>query len=153
MIQFTAKHWKEIAAHGELDYPHECCGLLLGSFGANGPKLVVETYPISNAREEEAKRNRFLIRPEELMQGERYAATKELEVVGFYHSHPDHPAVPSQYDLEHAWPVYSYIVVSIRAGLAQGIRSWELALDRSQFNEERILEKTNASEKLALPVP
>src|SRR5438874_4487946 len=119
MIALTEEQLSEIRQHGERDYPFECCGLMLGRFEQHGRKLVAETYPISNAREEEAKRNRFLIRPEELMVGEKYAARKELEVLGFYHSHPDHPAVPSQYDLEHAWPVYSYIVVSVRAGQAE----------------------------------
>jgi proteasome lid subunit RPN8/RPN11 len=139
MIQLREANRLEIAAHAERDYPYECCGLLLGGFGVDGRKLVAETYPISNAREEEAKRNRFLIRPEELMLGEKYAARKELEVLGFYHSHPDHPAVPSQYDLEHAWPVYSYIVVSVRAGQAEDLRSWEMECDRSRFNEEEIV--------------
>lgn len=101
-------------------------------------KVIAEIYPISNAREEQAKRNRFLIRPEELMRGERYAEAKGLDVVGFYHSHPDHPAVPSEYDLEHAWPLYSYIVVSVSAGAAQDLRSWEMEPDRSRFNEEKI---------------
>jgi len=139
MIQLREANRLEIAAHAERDYPYECCGLLLGGFGVDGRKLVAETYPISNAREEEAKRNRFLIRPEELMVGEKYAARKELEVLGFYHSHPDHPAVPSQYDLEHAWPVYSYIVVSVRAGQVEDLRSWEMECDRSRFNEEEIV--------------
>ena len=139
MIQLREANRLEVATHAERDYPYECCGLLLGNIGADGAKLVAETYPISNAREEEAKRNRFLIRPEELMRGEKYAAGKEFEVVGFYHSHPDHPAVPSQYDLEHAWPVYSYIVVSVRAAQAEDLRSWEMEFDRSQFNEEEIV--------------
>jgi proteasome lid subunit RPN8/RPN11 len=143
MIQLAENHRKEIAAHGERDYPHECCGLLLGNFDENKAKLVVETYPISNAREEEAKRNRFLIRPEELMRGERYAETKGLEVIGFYHSHPDHPAVPSKYDLEHAWPVYSYIIVSVKAGKAEDLCSWEMNPDRSHFAEEEF--KTSTS--------
>ena len=99
--------------------------------------MIAEVYPISNAREEEAKRTRFLIRPEELMQGERYAQQQGLEVVGFYHSHPDHPAVPSAYDLDHAWPVFSYIVVSIIAGAARDLRSWEMEPDRSRFSEEK----------------
>jgi proteasome lid subunit RPN8/RPN11 len=137
MIQLTENHLEEIAAHGERDYPHECCGLLLGSFNT-GLKTIAEVYPISNAREEEAKRNRFLIRPEELMRGERYAQQQGLEVVGFYHSHPDHPAVPSAYDLDHAWPVFSYIVVSIMAGAGRDLRSWEMEPDRSRFNEEEI---------------
>jgi proteasome lid subunit RPN8/RPN11 len=139
MIQLGQNHHDEIAAHGERDYPFECCGLLLGIFEAGGVKALSEVYPISNAREEQAKRNRFLIQPEELMRGERYAEAKGLEVVGFYHSHPDHPAVPSQYDLEHAWPVYSYIVVSISGGVAGDLRSWEMATDRSSFAEEEIL--------------
>jgi proteasome lid subunit RPN8/RPN11 len=142
MIHLAENQRNEIAAHGERDYPYECCGLLLGSFAAGGVKAINEIYPISNAREEQAKRNRFLIRPEELMRGERYAETKGLEVVGFYHSHPDHPAVPSQYDLEHAWPLYSYIIISVSAGATQDLRSWEMEPDRSRFAEEAISQKS-----------
>ena len=138
MIQLTEKQKAQISNHGERDYPYECCGLLLGRFRASGIKTIAEVYPISNAREEAAKRNRFLIRPEELMRGERYAGQQGLEVVGFYHSHPDHPAMPSGYDLEHAWPMFSYLVVSIIAGAARDLRSWEMEPDRSRFNEEEI---------------
>jgi proteasome lid subunit RPN8/RPN11 len=137
MITLANKQLTEIRAHGVRDYPYECCGLLLGRFGPDG-KLVTETYPISNAREESAKRNRFLITPEELMKGERYAREHDLEVVGFYHSHPDSPAVPSQYDLEHAWPTYSYIIVSTSADRANDLFSWEQEPDRSRFNQEEI---------------
>jgi proteasome lid subunit RPN8/RPN11 len=129
---------KEIREHAVRDYPYECCGLLLGSFGPDGRKAVVEVYPISNAREEQAKRNRFLITPEEVLRGERYAAKKKVEIVGFYHSHPNSPAVPSQYDLEHAWPTYSYIIVSSSKGESGTLRSWEQRSDRSRFDEERI---------------
>ena len=101
-------------------------------------KVVTEAYPISNAREESAKRNRFLIKPEELMRGEQYARSKELEVVGFYHSHPDSPAIPSRYDLEHAWPTYSYIIVSTSEDRAGDLYSWEQEADRSRFNQEEI---------------
>jgi len=141
MIQLTEQHLIEIRQHGERDYPYECCGLLIGTFAA-GRKVVIETYPISNARQEEAKRKRFLIRPEELMRGEKYAHEKDLDVVGFYHSHPDDRAVPSRYDLDHAWPVYSYIVVSIVQGHAEDLRSWEMQNDRSRFNEEEIAESS-----------
>lgn len=137
MITIAEKQLTEIREHGIRDYPYECCGLLLGSFGPEG-KLVTETFPISNAREESAKRNRFLITPEELMKGERYARQRDLEVVGFYHSHPDSPAVPSQYDLEHAWPTYSYIIVSTSADRADNLFSWEQEPDRSRFNQEKI---------------
>ena len=139
MIVLSQPHVDAMNAHGERDYPYECCGLLIGRFLENATKEVVDTYPISNAREEEAKRNRFLIRPEELMRGEKYARERGLDVVGFYHSHPDDVAVPSQYDLEHAWPTYSYIVISVENGHAVDLRSWELESDRSKFNDEQIV--------------
>ena len=138
MIRLTPQHKNQIAAHGERDYPHECCGLMLGAFTAGSLKTITEIYPISNAREEAAKRNRFLITPEEFMEGEQYAQRNGLDVVGFYHSHPDHPAVPSGYDLDHAWPLYSYIVVAVEAGRAGDLRSWEMEPDRSKFTEEEI---------------
>jgi len=137
MISISTDLLDQIRAHGVRDYPYECCGLLLGRYQADG-KVVRETYPISNAREESAKRNRFLIQPEELMRGERYAREHDLEVVGFYHSHPDSPARPSQYDLEHAWPTYSYIIVSTSADRAGDLFSWEQEPDRSKFNQEEI---------------
>jgi len=139
MLLLSSKHENQIAAHGERDYPFECCGLLLGRFGEDGKKVATETYLISNAREETAKRNRFLITPEELLHGERYAALKGLDVIGFYHSHPDHPAAPSQYDRDHAWPVFSYVIVSIKNAKANGITSWTLKPDRSAFDQEEIV--------------
>jgi proteasome lid subunit RPN8/RPN11 len=137
MIAIGEKQLTEIREHGIRDYPYECCGLLLGRYTTDR-KFVSETYPISNAREESAKRNRFLITPDELLRGERYAREHDLEVVGFYHSHPDSPAVPSQYDLEHAWPTYSYIIVSTSANVARDLFSWEQEPDRSRFNPEEI---------------
>jgi len=137
MIELNERQLTEMREHGQRDYPFECCGLMLGRF-AEGRKVVAQTYPISNAREEEAKRNRFLIRPEELMRGEKYARENGFDVVGFYHSHPDDRAIPSQYDLEHAWPTYSYIVVSVEQGQAVDLRSWEMESDRSRFNQEEI---------------
>ena len=137
MISISEPLLTDIREHGVQDYPYECCGLLLGCFEADA-KVVRETYPISNAREESAKRNRFLIEPDELMRGEKYARSKDLEVVGFYHSHPDSPARPSQYDLEHAWPTYSYIIVSTSEGHSGDLFSWEQEPDRSKFNPEEI---------------
>ena len=136
MIQISQKCVDEIRRHAERDYPYECCGLLIGKFEDGGNKVATETYGISNAREEEAKRNRFLIRPEELLEGESYAREQQLDVVGFYHSHPDSPAAPSQYDLEHAWPTYSYIIVATTKEGSGDLRSWEQRPDRSKFDEE-----------------
>jgi proteasome lid subunit RPN8/RPN11 len=138
LIVISGESTEEIRAHGARDYPYECCGLLIGKFEADGSKNVLETFAISNAREEAAKRNRFLIQPEELLRGEKYARDKKLDVVGFYHSHPDSPAVPSQYDLEHAWPQYSYIIVTTTSGDTGDFRSWEQRADRTQFDEEQI---------------
>jgi len=139
LIELEERHRSDMCQHSERDYPFECCGLMLGRFENDGRKVLVEIHPISNAREEEAKRNRFLIRPEELLRGEKYAREKGLDVVGFYHSHPDDRAVPSQYDLEHAWPAYSYVVVAVEKGHADDLRSWEMESDRSKFTEEEIV--------------
>jgi proteasome lid subunit RPN8/RPN11 len=139
MITLRQKHLFEMGEHGERDYPHECCGLLIGTISTDlRSKTVLETYPISNAREEEARHHRSLILPEEYLRGERYALSKGLAVVGNYHSHPDHVAVPSKYDLEHAWPTWSYIIVSVRQGSAVDLRSWEMQSDRLKFDEEEI---------------
>jgi proteasome lid subunit RPN8/RPN11 len=140
MIRLRPEHLDAIRRHGEADYPHECCGLLIGRIDAQGAKTVVVAAPISNAREEEAKRNRFLITPDELMAGERLARQNKLDIVGFYHSHPDHPAIASQFDLDHAWPMYSYVIVAVNQGRAGDVLSWELKDDRSCFSFEQIHE-------------
>ncbi|HVF50407.1 MAG TPA: M67 family metallopeptidase [Pyrinomonadaceae bacterium] len=144
MIRLGAQQLEEIRRQGEQEYPHECCGLLLGRIADDGAKTVAEVYPVSNAREAEARHNRSLILPDEYMRGERHARARRLDVVGNYHSHPDHPAVPSQFDLEHAWPTWSYIIVSVREGRAGELRSWELEADRSRFNEEELVGRDEA---------
>ncbi len=140
MIAITQEQMDEIRRHGESEYPHECCGLLIGRFSEDGRKMVSDVYPVSNAREEKERHNRSLILPDEYMRGERYARERGLDVVGNYHSHPDHPAVPSQFDLDHAWPTWSYIIVSVREGRASELRSWEMQTDRSRFDEEELTE-------------
>lgn len=138
MIELGAAHEEELRRHAEQEYPHECCGLLVGRFAADGRKTVVEVYPVSNAREESARHNRSLILPAEMLRGERHARARGLDVIGNYHSHPDHPAVPSAFDLEHAWPTWSYVIVAVEQGRAAAVRSWELRADRSRFDEEEI---------------
>lgn len=138
MIRITAEVAQAIRVHGENEYPHECCGLLLGRMDLVENKEVVETLPLSNSREVEARHNRFLITPPMLLAGEKQARQKKLDIVGFYHSHPDHPANPSSFDLEHAWPTYSYIIVAVYAKHSKDLRSWTLESDRSRFNAEPI---------------
>jgi len=138
MIYLTEDHKKEIEKHGERDYPHECGGLLVGHFAADGTKSVVELLPMENASAEETRHNRVLILPKDVMRAERYAREKKLDVVGYYHSHPDDRAFPSQFDLDHALPVWSYIIVSVLEGKAADLRSWQMENDRSKFNVEEI---------------
>ena len=128
----------QIRKHGEETYPHECCGFLLGTTEGEA-KNIAQVARVGNAREEEAKRNRYLISPDDFLRAEKEARAQKLNIVGFYHSHPDVEAKPSVYDTEHAWPWYSYVIVSVRKGKAAEVRSWVLAEDRSKFGEEEIV--------------
>ncbi len=132
MIELNQKHLDEITAHAESDYPHECGGLLLGHLDGE-KKTVVETLSMQNTAAEETRHDRVLIDPRDLMFADRKARKKGLDVIGYYHSHPDDEAVPSQFDLDHALPVWSYIIVSVRDKKAVDWTSWEMLSDRSKF--------------------
>ena len=119
-----------IRAHGMETYPNECCGALIGRDG-----VVHSTYALPNTTEE-GPRRRFLVRPDDYREAERRAGQAGGELLGFYHSHPDHPARPSQYDLDHAWPFFSYVIVSVRAGVSEDMTSWRLQEDRSALDQE-----------------
>ena len=140
MIRLPPGQLAAIRQHGEADYPHECCGIVLGHLGADSVKTATALLPISNAREEEARHNRFLITSADMLRGEKQARASGVDVIGFYHSHPDHPAVPSQFDLDHAWPIYSYLIVSVIQGQSDELTSWELVDDRSRFEAEPLVE-------------
>ena len=118
-----------IRAHGRETYPHECCGALVGRNG-----IVTDVLALPNTTEE-GPRRRFLVRPSDYREAERRASELGAELVGFYHSHPDHPARPSQYDLDHAWPTFAYIIVSVAAGTDEDMTVWFLKDDRSSFEE------------------
>jgi proteasome lid subunit RPN8/RPN11 len=118
-----------IRRHGEETYPHECCGALLGSDGA-----VTTVLALPNTTEE-GPRRRFMVRPADYRAAERRATELGAELIGFYHSHPDHPARPSQYDLDHAWPTFAYIIVAVAEGTAKEMTVWYLQEDRSRFEE------------------
>jgi proteasome lid subunit RPN8/RPN11 len=138
MVYLTEENIKQIEAHGEKTYPYECGGMLIGRF-EDERRTVVELLPMENAMSEEEQHNRVLITPKDVLRAERYAREKRLDVVGYYHSHPDHVAEPSQFDLDHALPVWTYIIVSIVKGKAVDVRAWEMENDRSKFNEEEII--------------
>jgi proteasome lid subunit RPN8/RPN11 len=121
-----------IRAHGVETYPNECCGAL---YGTN--KVVTSTMALPNTTEE-GPRRRFMVRPGDYKTAEQRGSELGADLLGFYHSHPDHPARPSQYDLDHAWPFFSYIIVSVREGKPELMTSWLLKDDRSAFEEETL---------------
>jgi len=125
-----------IRRHAAAAYPHECCGALIGS----AEDAAVD---VTNIRElvnvtDEGPRRRFRVSVDDYRLCERAAAERGAELLGFYHSHPDHPAEPSQYDLDHAWPNFSYVIVAVPAGSPGDVRSWRLGPDRARFEEEEI---------------
>ncbi|MDR0764899.1 MAG: M67 family metallopeptidase [Synergistaceae bacterium] len=127
-----------IRSEGERAYPNECCGFLIGKSGGTDASAVSEARPARNSREREERYHRFVIEAEDFMCAETYARKLGLEVLGFYHSHPDRPAEPSDYDRENALPFYSYIIVSVDGGAASNMTSWKLPEDRGGFVNERI---------------
>ena len=145
MIRLNEKHIAEIKSHGESTYPNECGGMLIGRFEDGGAKTIVETFPLENSSEEN-QRNRVLLLPKDVLRAEKYARENKLDVIGYYHSHPDDRAMPSQYDLDHALPVWSYIIVSVIEGKAVDVRSWEMENDRSKFNKEAFEEVRSVTE-------
>jgi proteasome lid subunit RPN8/RPN11 len=138
---------QKIRQHGADTYPHECCGALLGRDNVDGDtttvgvqlplREVAALYPLINRRDD-SPRNRFSVTAEDVREAEKVARDKNLDVVGWYHSHPDHPAKPSQYDREHAWPWYSYVIVSVANGKPADMTSWRLNDDRSDYACEDI---------------
>jgi proteasome lid subunit RPN8/RPN11 len=135
-LLITPDHLRAIDHHGEQTYPEECCGFLIGQ--ASGEATVVERLlPVANERQD-SRHNRYVINPETVLAAHKEARAAGADVVGYYHSHPDHPSRPSDFDREHAWPGLSYLIVSIQGGRAADARSWRLADDRDRFDEETI---------------
>jgi proteasome lid subunit RPN8/RPN11 len=134
---------QKIRSHGAETYPHECCGALLGrdagdADGTQAPgrgRDVLGLFPLVNRRDD-SPRNRFSVTADDVRDAEKVARQQGLDVIGWYHSHPDHPAEPSQYDRDHAWPWYSYIIVSVANGQPQYMTSWRLHDDRTAFAQE-----------------
>ncbi|MGH2523437.1 MAG: M67 family metallopeptidase [Anaerolineales bacterium] len=128
---------RALQAHGEAAYPNEGAGLLLGR-AVDGSKQVAGILPLENQWGEEEQYHRYLITPQDMLRGEAEAARRGLDVIGVFHSHPDHPAQPSGFDCDWALPWYSYIITSVEKGRAVTSRSWLLKEDRSAFDEEDI---------------
>ncbi|NEU80414.1 M67 family metallopeptidase [Nostoc sp. UIC 10630] len=148
MIRLSPEHLQTIRAHAESTYPEECCGIILGYLASEG-KIVVEVMPTENAwnteagaefsgeRTAESKRRQYAIAPEVMLKTQKEARNRSLNIVGIFHSHPDHPAIPSECDRLYAWQGYSYIIVTVQNGKAGELKSWSLD-DRHQFQAETI---------------
>ena len=154
-LKISAEVAQQIRQHGAETYPNECCGALLGRDDVNGHvtpaggvglpiREIVAVFPLTNRRDD-SPRNRFSVTAEDVRDAEKAAREKKLDVVGWYHSHPDHPARPSQYDREHAWPWYSYVIVSVANGKPEAMTSWRLSDDRSEYACEEIAIRDRAA--------
>jgi proteasome lid subunit RPN8/RPN11 len=146
-IWISAELVEKIREHGVETYPYECCGALLGTdqdvsaYDPQGSRKisreVLSLFPLVNRRDD-SPRNRFSVTADDVREAEKAASAQGLEVIGWYHSHPDHPARPSDYDRDHAWPWYSYFIVSVHTGVPQDMTSWRLKDDRFGYLEEKI---------------
>lgn len=135
ILEITPELLEQIHQHGEAAYPDEGAGLLLGK--ADGSlKQVSAIMALPNAREGAARHNRYLLTPKDYLRGEQEAARLGVDVLGVFHSHPDHPNRPSEFDREWAMPWFSYLITSVQARQATNSRVWRLSDDRSHFTEE-----------------
>jgi len=133
-INLDKKTLEAIHAHAEATYPDECCGLLIAG---SGSKVVVDSVKMRNAFSG-PKHDRYHIDPLEMFRADREAAKRGLAIAGIYHSHPDYPATLSKFDLEHSFPWYSYVVISVPKGAAGDTRSWLPNHDKNSVAEEKI---------------
>jgi len=136
-IRVTKSQLEQIREHGEQTYPHECCGFLLG-LREDDTNVLAEAYAAENERQD-SRETRYLITPQQYKRADDYARSRGLGIIGYYHSHPDHPAAPSGYDLDHScWPGESYIIVAVEKGESAALNSFSKP-DYSHFEQEEIL--------------
>ena len=139
-LQLSSAHLRQIEAEGIKAYPNECCGIIFGA-ERGGTRVVQRLEPVENSFDVAEQYHRFSISPQQLMAAEKQAADAGQLVLGFYHSHPDHPARPSDYDRVRAWPFYSYIIVSIANRQPVDMTSWLLDEQTGCFQRQDIIEQ------------
>lgn len=127
---------KRVRDHALRAYPEECCGILVGTFRSE--RRAEQAIEARNAHSE-SRVNRYTVDPAEFVKADLEARARNLEIVGFYHSHPNAPAAPSIYDLKHAWGGYVYLIISVADGRAGEVAAWSLNEDRSKFNQEELI--------------
>jgi Predicted metal-dependent protease of the PAD1/JAB1 superfamily len=125
-----------IQQHATETFPNECCGFLYGS--DNEHRQIIQAVRVANSREGDQRR-RFEIAPLDYIKAEQYALENELQLLGIYHSHPNHPAIASEHDLAKAMPFFSYVIISIMDGKVADLKSWKLKETQHQFDEEQVL--------------
>jgi proteasome lid subunit RPN8/RPN11 len=141
-LVLTDEIFRQIEREGAASYPHECCGAMLGKdvgSGASARRIVSRLEPMRNSYAADEQYHRFSLDPRELMEIEKKIEGSGLAVLGFYHSHPDHPARPSETDRKNAWPYYSYAIVSIAKGQPADLTSWQLDEATEQFRPEEVV--------------
>ena len=136
-IELRRQEIERMRQHGAAAYPNECCGVLLGE-EQDGRKVVTDIAPLKNARED-SPQNRYLIEPQDFLRTDQEARQRGLDILGFYHSHPDHPAQPSEFDRQHAWPWYTYLILAVERGVPAEIAGWLLSEDRERFFPEEMI--------------
>ncbi|RUM50835.1 MAG: hypothetical protein DSY47_00780 [Hydrogenothermus sp.] len=138
MLKIKKEHIEEIKKQGEEGYPYEICGFMLGKIDyENNIREVKEVLQVENQNKERAN-DRFEISPKDYLKVEDYAEKNGVQIIGIYHTHPDHPDKPSKTDLMFAQPDMSYIIMSVNNGKAENWRSWELDLEKNEFKEEKV---------------
>ena len=135
-VNVPSRVYGQIIEHAKEAYPHECCGVLVGNIMGNVRKLF-ESYRAANINTERAN-DRYVIDPKEINIIDKTARVEGLEIMGFYHSHPDHPDRPSQFDREMGQPGWSYIIVSVNKGTDVSVKSWIFTEDKEPYKEEAI---------------
>ena len=135
MLKLPSEVFEKIRNHAERAFPNECCGVLLGKI-AGEQRSVLDILEIENSFDEGERFHRFLITPEHYRSAERAATEKKIDILGFYHSHPNSPSVASKYDLDHAFPWFSYLIVSVMKGKYHDLHSWVMDNERNGFGEE-----------------
>jgi proteasome lid subunit RPN8/RPN11 len=147
-LVISPRHLQTVGRHATMSYPEECCGVLIGRALADAT-VVERVLSVGNERQD-SRHNRYLISPETVLAAQKEARALGLDVVGYYHSHPDHPARPSEVDREQAWPWVSYLIVSVEGRAVADTRSWRLSEDRERFDEEVIDQAANGTHKEAV---
>ena len=139
MLRLGQVHYDALRRHGEETYPHECCGVLLGRMDDDGTRVVTSIARAGNTRTD-SPQNRYNIDPKDHIRIQREGRERGEDIVGYYHSHPDHPAQPSKTDLADAhWPGYSYVITSIETGKAVMTNSFELELTSTDENHKKFV--------------